>query len=83
MSDQSPVTLGLVLAASSLLAYKLHKEWQKPKLVLPPSPKSYPLIGNLLSIPQEFEHLAFMKIGEELGSKYTSSGPIIVFADYS
>ncbi|KAB5590648.1 O-methylsterigmatocystin oxidoreductase [Ceratobasidium theobromae] len=55
-----------------LVAYKLNKDRQRPPPKLPPSPRSYPLIGNLLSIPQKYEYLAFMKLGEELGSNIIS-----------
>jgi hypothetical protein len=68
MSERSSLAITLTVVAG-ILAYKFHKDRQKPPLVLPPSPKSYPLIGHLLSIPQEFEHLGFMKICEQLGSK--------------
>ncbi|CAE7210631.1 unnamed protein product [Rhizoctonia solani] len=58
--------------ASSLLAYKLYKDTHGDQLSLPPSPRSYPLIGHLLSIPTEFEHLGFMRLGEQLESKIFS-----------
>ncbi|CAE6395325.1 unnamed protein product [Rhizoctonia solani] len=34
----------------------------------PPSPKSYPLIGNLLSVPSGLEHEGYMKLGQQLKS---------------
>ncbi|KAG8793835.1 hypothetical protein FRC12_001465 [Ceratobasidium sp. 428] len=60
-----PATLA---AGVALLMLKL---WYKPtisELPLPPSPRSLPIIGNLLSMPQAFEHLAFENIGKQLGS---------------
>ncbi|CAE7177464.1 unnamed protein product [Rhizoctonia solani] len=67
----TPLLIGLTLA-SSLLAYKLYKDTHENQLSLPPSPRSYPLIGHLLSIPTEFEHLGFMRLGEQLKSKIFS-----------
>ncbi|CAE6454516.1 unnamed protein product [Rhizoctonia solani] len=40
----------------------------RPKTRHPPCPKSYPLIGSVLSIPPEPEQLAFMKLGRQLNS---------------
>ncbi|CAE6492252.1 unnamed protein product [Rhizoctonia solani] len=59
-------------AATGLIAYKLYKDRKTYELSLPPSPKSYPIIGHLLSTPTQYEHLEFMKIGEELGEKIFS-----------
>ncbi|CAE7210616.1 unnamed protein product, partial [Rhizoctonia solani] len=67
----TPLLIGLTVA-SSLLAYKLYKDTQRNQLSLPPSPRSYPLIGHLLSIPTEFEHIGFMRLGEQLESKIFS-----------
>jgi hypothetical protein len=64
------ISLTLVVG---LLAYKVYSSKQKSRLVLPPGPKGYPLIGQLLSIPQSFEHLAFIKLGEQLASKRSPS----------
>lgn len=69
LSEQSSLVVALAVVAG-LLVYKFHKDRQRPTLKLPPSPRSYPLIGNLLSIPQEHEYLGFMKLGEELGSEW-------------
>ncbi|KAH7335720.1 hypothetical protein B0J17DRAFT_629960 [Rhizoctonia solani] len=38
----------------------------------PPSPKSYPFIGSLLSIPSGPEHLAFVKLGKQLNPDIVS-----------
>ncbi|ELU37327.1 cytochrome P450 domain-containing protein [Rhizoctonia solani AG-1 IA] len=53
----------------SLLAYILYRNRYSNELSLPPSPKSYPLIGHLFSVPTKYEHLEFMKLGEQIGSK--------------
>ncbi|CAE7123524.1 unnamed protein product, partial [Rhizoctonia solani] len=58
--------------ASGLLAYKHYKDKHENQLSLPPSPRSYPLIGHLLSIPTKFEHLGFMQLSEQLDSKICS-----------
>ncbi|KAF8596888.1 hypothetical protein BDV93DRAFT_406162, partial [Ceratobasidium sp. AG-I] len=42
------------------------------KASLPPSPKSYPLVGHLFSMPTEFEHLGFAEIGKQLDSEIFS-----------
>ncbi|KDN35143.1 hypothetical protein RSAG8_11831, partial [Rhizoctonia solani AG-8 WAC10335] len=70
MSD-TPLLIGLTVA-SGLLAYKFYKDKHGNQPSLPPGPRSYPLIGHLLSIPSEFEHLGFMRLGEQLGSKIIS-----------
>lgn len=36
-------------------------------LPLPPGPKKFPLIGNMLDIPLEHQWLAFSKMAKELG----------------
>ncbi|KAG8778026.1 hypothetical protein FRC12_025219, partial [Ceratobasidium sp. 428] len=33
---------------------------------LPPGPVSYPVIGHLLSVPTQDEHIAFTEIGHQL-----------------
>ncbi|KAG8727458.1 hypothetical protein FRC11_013135 [Ceratobasidium sp. 423] len=70
MSD-TPLLIGLTLA-TGLLTYKLYRDQQGNELSLPPSPKSYPLIGHLLSVPKEYEHLGFAQLGEQLGNKIIS-----------
>ncbi|CAE6493269.1 unnamed protein product, partial [Rhizoctonia solani] len=40
--------------------------WSKARN--PPSPTSFPIIGNLFSIPPDKEHLAFAKLGQQLNS---------------
>lgn len=38
-------------------------------LPLPPGPPSYPLIGQLLSMPKQSEQQAFLEMGKTIGSK--------------
>ncbi|KAG8777053.1 hypothetical protein FRC12_000568 [Ceratobasidium sp. 428] len=53
-------------AASALVPYML---WRKrSKIPLPPSPRSYPIIGNLLDMPKKQDHLGFVEIGNDLKS---------------
>lgn len=60
----------VVLALSGLALLRHYRNvMSRRKLCHPPSPKSYPLLGNLLSIPPGPEHLAYMKLGEQLNSK--------------
>ncbi|KAH7342111.1 cytochrome P450 [Rhizoctonia solani] len=70
MTDKH-LLIGLTVA-TGLLVYRFYKDKHENKLSLPPSPRSYPLIGHLLSFPSEFEHLGFEKLGEQLGSKIVS-----------
>ncbi|KAB5591991.1 Cytochrome P450 family protein [Ceratobasidium theobromae] len=59
----------VVLALSGLALLRHYRNvMSRRKLCHPPSPKSYPLLGNLLSIPPGPEHLAYMKLGEQLNS---------------
>ncbi|KAG8792600.1 hypothetical protein FRC12_005539 [Ceratobasidium sp. 428] len=56
-------------AGSLILAQYLWKRWNTlHKLNLPPSPKGYPIVGNVFSLPSELEHLAYMELGQELKS---------------
>ncbi|CAE6478773.1 unnamed protein product [Rhizoctonia solani] len=70
MSDR-PLLIALTVA-SGLLAYNLYKDKHGDQPGLPPSPRSYPLIGHLFSIPTEHAHLGFMQLGDQLGSKIYS-----------
>ena len=41
--------LGLLLFCISVLALR---KWRKPTLSYPPGPKGYPILGNVLDLPQ-------------------------------
>ncbi|KAB5588560.1 O-methylsterigmatocystin oxidoreductase [Ceratobasidium theobromae] len=58
----SGITIGAILA---LQAWSRRRSPQPP---LPPGPKSYPLIDNLLSMPSKDEHLAWIELGKELNT---------------
>ncbi|KAF8595144.1 hypothetical protein BDV93DRAFT_114942 [Ceratobasidium sp. AG-I] len=66
MSDRS--LLDPAVAAGALIIYKIWNTRTSSRVILPPSPKSYPLISHFLSMPTESEYLAYTKMGEELGS---------------
>ncbi|KAH7342145.1 cytochrome P450 [Rhizoctonia solani] len=66
-----PLLVGLTMA-TGLLAYKLYRDKQGGEPELPPSPRSYPLIGHLLSVPKDDVYLGYMRLGEELASKIFS-----------
>ncbi|KAG8695554.1 hypothetical protein FRC09_009086, partial [Ceratobasidium sp. 395] len=56
---------GLVAFLIAAVAYNV---WYRkvPERPLPPSPRSYPLIGHLLSMPTEYEHFGFVELGKQL-----------------
>ncbi|KAG9079815.1 hypothetical protein FRC06_007437, partial [Ceratobasidium sp. 370] len=69
----------MILAAASsalvtIVLGSLYRSWRtRPSIPpLPPSPRSYPLIGNLLSIPSRDEHLGYIEIGKQLGANLFS-----------
>ncbi|KAF8593409.1 cytochrome P450 [Ceratobasidium sp. AG-I] len=64
------VSLGTL--SIGLLAYKLWEMQTSRKVQLPPSPKAFPLVGHLFSMPAESEHLGYIEIGKQLGSNILS-----------
>ncbi|KAG8788910.1 hypothetical protein FRC12_014072 [Ceratobasidium sp. 428] len=56
----------------SLLLRKLYKKYATKQLPLPPGPPSYPLIGQLLSMPLSSEHTTFDKQSRDIGSDIIS-----------
>ncbi|KAH7338187.1 cytochrome P450 [Rhizoctonia solani] len=54
-----------ILIALLLTHYFWHR---RSRARSPPSPASFPIVGNLFSIPPDKEHLAFAKLGEQLNS---------------
>ncbi|CAE6466094.1 unnamed protein product [Rhizoctonia solani] len=56
------ITLGTALSLHFLVRYAFRPSGPP----LPPSPRSYPLIGHLLSMPRNNEHLGFTELGKKL-----------------
>ncbi|QRW02502.1 cytochrome P450 family protein [Ceratobasidium sp. AG-Ba] len=65
----SPVPVyvaGAVACAST--AWFLWRRLKSESFPLPPSPRRWPVIGHLLSMPAKDEHLGFIELGEKLNS---------------
>jgi hypothetical protein len=52
----------------AIVLWKLAK---KPKALLPPGPKPWPVIGNLPQMPREYEHEQYQKWAREYGTTLT------------
>ncbi|QRV73454.1 cytochrome P450 family protein [Ceratobasidium sp. AG-Ba] len=63
-----PAFLAPSAVVVALALYKLYKAHSTKLLALPPGPPSYPLIGQLLSMPLASEHTVFEKLGKEIGN---------------
>ncbi|KDN41204.1 hypothetical protein RSAG8_07618, partial [Rhizoctonia solani AG-8 WAC10335] len=73
--------IAAVVSVAAGVAYSLKVLADSSKGPLPPGPKSLPLIGHILSVPQNFEHVAYAKMGKGLDSEIialTATGQIIV-----
>jgi hypothetical protein len=68
-SESHNFLVGLGATAGTILALLLWPRRRSSMLPLPKCPKSYPLIGNLLSMPQREEHLGFIELGKQLGGE--------------
>jgi hypothetical protein len=65
------MTAAITLALSVLLAFvlwKTAKQLLHPNLPLPPGPKGWPIIGNLLQIPKDFEHETYHAWARKCGT---------------
>ncbi|QRW02510.1 cytochrome P450 family protein [Ceratobasidium sp. AG-Ba] len=69
----SVILPGILAAVVAVLGahYVLRRRNHDPH-PLPPSPTTWPLIGNLLSMPTENEHVGFMQLSEQLNSDIIS-----------
>lgn len=68
----SHITLYAALTVSGLALFQHYRNATKNKLRHPPSPKSFPIIGNLFSIPPGVDHEAYMELGKQLNSELMS-----------
>lgn len=67
MSNSMLTNVVLVICGIALVQFH-QKRKSHSKIRHPPSPKSWPLVGNLFSIPSGVEWLAYMKLGKLLNS---------------
>ncbi|KAF8699510.1 cytochrome P450, partial [Rhizoctonia solani] len=68
MADAPIVTYATLTLSTLVLVWHMSRR----KHVNPPSPTTWPLIGNLLSMSSGPEYLTFKKLGEELNSDVVS-----------
>ncbi len=66
----SSLGTGLLLTVALLIAYSYIQDWRRnpARLPYPPGPKGYPIIGNLLDIPNAFIYKRFRQMSRELGT---------------
>lgn len=68
MDDPKILAAFILILTVTLLCYYQGQSNNKNKLPFPPSPKADPIIGNFRSFPTNEEHLAYLKMGQELKS---------------
>ena len=80
-SFESSLGTGILLTVALLIAYSYVQDWRRnpTRLPYPPGPKGYPVIGNLLDIPNAFIYKRFRQMSRDLGTfhvlGYRSSTP--------
>jgi hypothetical protein len=74
-SFQTSLGPGLLLTVALLIAYSYVQDWRRnpARLPYPPGPKGYPIIGNLLDIPNAFIYKRFREMSRDLGAFYVPS----------
>lgn len=65
--DTLDIAATAALVALTAICYTYSKSTSR-KLPLPPSPKSYPLIGNILVLPERNEHITYRQWSKEFKS---------------
>ncbi|CAE6486149.1 unnamed protein product [Rhizoctonia solani] len=70
--DSASVLTALGTACGAGLMLHLYFQRTGVETPLPTSPPSYPLIGHLLSMPKNNEHLGFIELGKKLQAKMFS-----------
>ncbi|CAE6466013.1 unnamed protein product [Rhizoctonia solani] len=69
LDPTDPLNLSISLGAALLLYLLVRRAHSHP---LPPSPRSYPLVGHIFSIPTSNEHLGFIELGNQLKTNILS-----------
>ncbi|KAF8684901.1 cytochrome P450 family [Rhizoctonia solani] len=72
MPDSILSSLLLVLGVGAVSSYLVLRKLRLGRLPLPPGPPSYPIIGQLLSIPRSSEGRAFIDMSAKLNSDIIS-----------
>jgi hypothetical protein len=69
-SFQSSLGTGVLLTVALLVAYSYVQDRRRnpARLPYPPGPKGYPIIGNLLDIPNAFIYKRFREMSRDLGT---------------
>ena len=72
---QASLGTGLLLTVALLIAYSYVQDWRRnpARMPYPPGPKGYPVIGNLLDIPNAFIYKRFREMSRELSTFYVPS----------
>ncbi len=63
------IDFALFAVTTVLLTFFLQRYRTRKNLPLPPGPKGWPLIGNLLDIPSHSEWITYHKWSKELGKR--------------
>ena len=73
----SSLGIGILLTVALLIAYSYIQDWRRnpARLPYPPGPKGYPIIGNLLDIPNAFIYKRFREMSRDLGTFSTCWSP--------
>ncbi|KAH7326950.1 cytochrome P450 [Rhizoctonia solani] len=72
MAERSTILVAGLALFAAVVTYRFRKDEEVSRPPLPPGPKSYPVIGHLLSTPSGYEHLGFAELGKQLNSDIIS-----------